>query len=721
MGPDTKSDSAHHELHGTLPPGTRLRNYELISVLGQGAFGITYLARDTLLGRELAIKEYLPTSLALREGGTTVVPRSTKLAEDFVWGRERFLDEARTLVTLESVPAVVRVYDYLEANGTAYMVMALARGETLEQRLRREGSLPAPIVERLLHRLLEGLEQVHTTGFLHRDIKPANIILDAKNNPTLIDFGASRASMAGRTTAMTAVFTPRYAAAEQHTSDEQGPWTDIYGLSVTLYCAVAGRPPPSAVERILNDRYQPLAELKPAGFPHEILRGIDSGLAVRAADRPQSIAAWRASFTSNQEWPNDATVVDRRIRHTAEPPVPVPAVGGLSGSAPPSAALSGVAWRTRVALYAGGATAAVVLAAGYFMFVSQTGQPETQPKVDTEVAARHQSQDAADAETKRQADAALAKAQAERQQAEAEARRKAEAEAKQKAEAEKQKAEALAKQKADAEAAKQKADAEAKQKADAEAKRKADAEAKQKADAEAKQKADAEAKQKAEALAKQKADAEAKQKADAEAKQKADAEAKQKADAEAKQKADAEAKQKADAEAKQKADAEAKQKADDEAKQRAEADARQKAEAAAEAAARKAAAETAETALQLTSADRQRLQAALTVLGFDTRGSDGVFGPRSREMIASWQRARGQPDTGFLSAAQHEALLREASLETARKPADQQPVTIKRQKAEDTKPTLSSNDPRCKSILQYSQLTGALSDEDRAYLRDRCR
>ena len=127
MGPDTKSDSGQHELHGALAPGTRLRNYELISVLGQGAFGITYLARDTLLGRELAIKEYLPTSLALREGGTTVVPRSTQLAEDFVWGRERFLDEARTLVTLEGVPAVVRVYDYLEANGTAPMCASTPR------------------------------------------------------------------------------------------------------------------------------------------------------------------------------------------------------------------------------------------------------------------------------------------------------------------------------------------------------------------------------------------------------------------------------------------------------------------------------------------------------------------------------------------------------------------------------------------------------------------
>ena len=625
MGADTTSDSGQHELHGTLPPGTRLRNYELISVLGQGAFGITYLARDTLLGRELAVKEYLPTSLALREGGTTVVPRSTQLAEDFVWGRERFLDEARTLVTLEGVPAVVRVYDYLEANGTAYMVMALARGETLEQRLKRDGSLPAPIVEQLLDRLLEGLEQVHTTGFLHRDIKPANIVLDAKNNPTLIDFGASRASMAGRTSAMTAVFTPRYAAAEQHTSDEQGPWTDIYGLAVTLYYAVAGRTPPTAMERILNDRYEPLTKLQPTGFRHGILKGIDAGLAVRAADRPQSIAAWRDSFASDAERPDDATVVDLRTRRAPQP-----------AERPASALPPAVTGRKRVALYAGGATAAIVLAAGGYLLLMppptpQSMQLEAERKAATQMAAQRQAEDEArakanaDAEAKRQAET-QAKAQAERQRAEAEARQKAEAEAR------------------------------------------------------------------------QKAAAEAKQRADAEAKQKADAEAKLKAEAEAKQKADAEAKLKAEAEAKQKTDAEA-----------------------ADAAARKAAAEAAENALQLTLGARQRLQIALTVLGFDTRGSDGVFGPRSREMIASWQRARGQPDTGFLSAAQQEALLREASIETARKPADQQPATIKRPKAEETKPTMSASDPRCKNILQYSQLTGALSDEDRAYLRERCR
>src|ERR1700675_4247770 len=114
MAVGTKEDAKPEELRGTLPGGTRLGNYELISVLGHGGFGITYYARDTTLGREVAVKEYLPTSLALRENGTTVVPRSTQLAEDFIWGRERFLEEARIFTQPEGVPAIARVSTSLE-------------------------------------------------------------------------------------------------------------------------------------------------------------------------------------------------------------------------------------------------------------------------------------------------------------------------------------------------------------------------------------------------------------------------------------------------------------------------------------------------------------------------------------------------------------------------------------------------------------------------------
>ena len=151
----------------------------------------------------------------MREGRTTVLPHSPDHAEQFAWGRERFLDEARTLARLDRTRPSYGCYDFLEANGTAYMVMALVEGETLNKRLMRDQRLTPEAVERLIFPLLDGLEAVHAIGFLHRDIKPANIMVDDQGRPTLIDFGASRAAMAGRSTTMTAIFTPGYAAAEQ--------------------------------------------------------------------------------------------------------------------------------------------------------------------------------------------------------------------------------------------------------------------------------------------------------------------------------------------------------------------------------------------------------------------------------------------------------------------------------------------------------------------------
>jgi serine/threonine protein kinase len=706
MAVGTKADAKPEELRGTLPAGTRLRNYELISVLGHGGFGITYYARDTTLGREVAVKEYLPTSLALRENGTTVVPRSTQLAEDFIWGRERFLEEARILATLEGVPSIVRVYDYLEANGTAYMVMGLARGETLDQRLKRDKQLAPAVIERMLERLLGGLEEVHKAGFLHRDVKPANIILDAKDNPTLIDFGASRAAMADRTAAMTAIFTPRYAAAEQLTSDKQGPWTDIYSVSATLYHSITGRAPPSSLERALNDTYEPLAGLSLAGFSAGTLPGIDAGLALRAKDRPQSIAVWRDVLSSTDASDGDATVV-RRVKPGAvpKPPGPAPKTPGpvphtAAPPAPPSAGsepsqLLAIAGKNRIKLYAGVMVAILILAVGGYLVFATKSAPSPTPFGDQKADGRDEAAKA-QAERQRAEQAAKQKAEAEasrkaaaeaQQKAAAEARQKAAAEAQQKAAAEtQQKADAAAQQKAAAEA-QQKAAAEAQQKAAAEAQQKAAAEAQQKADAAAQQKAAAEAQQKAAAEAQQKAAAEAQQKAAAEAQQKADAAAQQKAAAEAQQKAAAEAQQKAAAEAQQKAAAEAQQKADAAAQQKAAAEAQQKAaaeaqqKAAADAAAQKAA-EAAETALRLAPADRQRVQVALTSLGFDTHGADGVFGPRSREMITDWQRARNQPATGFLIAAQQQALLSEAAPALAKYDDDQKKAEEARRKEE---------------------------------------
>jgi serine/threonine protein kinase/peptidoglycan hydrolase-like protein with peptidoglycan-binding domain len=672
---DPEPATKQGELRGILPAGARLRSYELGSVLGQGAFGITYRARDTTLNRDVAIKEYLPTSLALREGATTVMPRSTELTEEFIWGRERFLEEARTLAKLDHASAVVRVIDFLEANGTAYMIMALVRGDTLDQLIRRDGPTPAAAIERLLYPLLDGLEQVHAVGFLHRDIKPSNIILDARGNPTLIDFGAARAAMAGRSTALTAIFTPGYAAVEQFTSANQGPWTDIYGLSATLYHAISGRVPPSAIDRMLDDSYEPLIHSAGPAFPPALLAGIDAGLAVRVKDRPQSIAEWRGVLSGAGG--DQATVA------LARPTGPSPKRAAATASVPAVAPARG----KRMGLWAAAAGAASILAGGgYGLFValrpptvSTAAQNLTAEELTRALDERRkadslaeekkkleeeaQRQAAVDAEAKRKADETLLAAQQQRQKAEQElAKLKADMEARRQAEAAQREQSAAAAQRAVEEAAKGNQAA-----AEMAALRKAEADAKQAAaaDAAAKQQADEAVQQKAEAeaAALRKAEEEAQKKATAEAETKRQAdEALAKAQAE-RQKADEAA---AAAAAKQKADAETKAKADAEA-------------------ADKKAAETGENALRLATTDRQHLQVALTSSGFDTRGSDGAFGPRSREMIAAWQKARNQPATGFLTGPQQQALLKEAAAAVSKYDDEQKKIEDDKKKAEDDK------------------------------------
>ncbi|OFX05765.1 MAG: hypothetical protein A3D94_05765 [Alphaproteobacteria bacterium RIFCSPHIGHO2_12_FULL_66_14] len=407
-----------------LRPGQTIGRYEIVSVLGQGGFGITYRARDIQLGREVAIKEYLPSALAVRQDGATVLPRTTKMADDFGWGRDRFVTEGRTLATLHRVPAIVHVFDFLEANGTAYIVMELLSGETLEDKLKRQGTLTPDEVDRILWPLLDGLEQVHGAGFLHRDIKPANILLNAAGDPTLIDFGAAREAMVGRTSAMTAIFTPGYAAAEQMTSAKQGPWTDIYGLAATLYHAIAGKTPPSAFDRMLDDGYEPLARLMPKGFAPGLLAGIDAGLAVAARDRPQSIAGWRPILGMTAAPAADATVLIGKTE--------APAIGRQSVLTPATVPAASSA-RSRTGLWLALAVVAIAVlgGGGYYATAMRGPDPET-------VKARAAAEAAEEEKRKFQEEAQKLRAEkeaAEQRKAEEDARLKAEQEARQKAEA----------------------------------------------------------------------------------------------------------------------------------------------------------------------------------------------------------------------------------------------------------------------------------------------
>ncbi|HYX02485.1 MAG TPA: serine/threonine-protein kinase, partial [Reyranella sp.] len=505
-----------------LRPGERVGRYEIVSLLGQGGFGITYRAKDAQLDREVAIKEYLPSLLAVRRGTTELVPRSEETAEDFRWGLGKFIDEGRTLARLGRAPAIVRVHDFLECHGTAYLVMELLQGETLEHRLHRSGTLDVKAVNGLFWPLLDGLARVHATGFLHRDIKPANILVDADGCPTLIDFGASRAAVIGHSAAMTAIFTPGYAAIEQYTSSSQGPWTDIYGLSATVHHAIVGHPPPPAVARILEDAYRPLVALRPAGFDQSFLAGIDAGLSIRASQRPQSIDRWRELL---QTRPSDQETAD-----TVH-------LGRLSRLRRPDRSRAQSRSPPRLLL---GALAAIGLAVlgtlAYVAFVPQRMSPSAALE-------GLQVQELEQVLIQRRKAAAEAAA---KQQAEEEAQREAAAEAQ-------RQADEAARRKAAAEAAaKQRAEEEAKRQAAAEAQRQADEATKRKAAAEAaaKQQAEEEAKRQAAAEARRQADEAARRKAAAEAaaKQQAEEEAKRQAAAEAQRQADEAARRKAAAE-----------------------------------------------------------------------------------------------------------------------------------------------------------------------------
>ncbi len=313
-----------HDNVQALPAGTLLGDFRLDAVIGHGGFGITYRAFDTQLAKIVAIKEYLPVEYAVRDAGGTVVPRGSRYADDFAWGRERFLDEARALARFRHVH-IVPVLRYFEANGTAYTVMEFEDGRSVADLLRApDQRVPADVVRRLAEGLLKGLATVHAQGFLHRDIKPANIIVRRTDGvPVLIDFGAARQAMGGRTRTLTNVMTPQYAPIEQYAMDgKQGPWSDIYAAAAVLYQCIAGRAPPEAAARVGHDPYVPLADLGDDRFDRAFLAAIDRALAFAAPDRPQTIAEWAALFG-----PTIGRVADAPTQRLEPPTMPNPAAG----------------------------------------------------------------------------------------------------------------------------------------------------------------------------------------------------------------------------------------------------------------------------------------------------------------------------------------------------------------------------------------------------------
>ena len=289
-----------------LPPDTVLRDgdYQILAILGQGGFGITYRALNSRLGREVAIKEFFPSSCD-REG-LLVSPSGGTTAIDYENGKAAFLSEARVLARFDH-PAIVRVFGAWEENRSAYMEMELLRGQTLAHVLDQYRRLNPNDVLRLFGPILDALQVLHNEGYLHRDIKPQNLMLcgvaqgatDAEHcvrhaRAVLLDFGAAHHVGSGASQALSVVVTPGYAPLEQYAvRARRGAFTDIYALCATLYHALSGQAPPPASDRAIGQALTPLEDLV-AGLPQEWYRAIAAGLQTEIAKRPQSVGELRA-------------------------------------------------------------------------------------------------------------------------------------------------------------------------------------------------------------------------------------------------------------------------------------------------------------------------------------------------------------------------------------------------------------------------------------------
>ncbi len=282
-----------------LEIGTTLaKDYRIEEILGAGGSGITYIAKEIPLNRNVAIKEYFPSDFAIRKSEHTVGAKTESDEEDYNWGLERFIEEAQTLAKFDH-HNIVKVYRYFQAHNTAYMVLKFEEGVDFKTWLAELDRPPSQTeLDDIITPLLDALELIHKDNFLHRDIAPDNIIIRKDGSPVLIDFGSARRVIANRPKTVSALIKPGYSPFEQYamTGKNQGPWTDIYSLAATLYHAVTGERPMDSPTRMIGDELVSTRKAAHPEYRKSFLQAIDSAMKLKVKDRPQDITTWRESL-----------------------------------------------------------------------------------------------------------------------------------------------------------------------------------------------------------------------------------------------------------------------------------------------------------------------------------------------------------------------------------------------------------------------------------------
>lgn len=288
-----------------LPEGTVLNGrYILGRVLGQGGFGITYVAHDYNTGKLFAVKEYFPETFATRTADKTVSIFTDNRKENFLYGKQCFLNEAKTLAEFIGNPNIVRVYSYFEENNTAYFVMDYVKGISLREYLNKRGKISWEEAEKLLFPIMDALSEVHSRGIIHRDVAPDNIYIDDSGTVKLLDFGAARYSLGDKSQSLDVILKPGFAPYEQYSRrSHQGPYTDIYALAATFYFSVTGRLPPDSIDRQSHDELIPPSMLG-IDIPPNVENAICKGLEVNYTDRFQNMFDFKQAFLSGRKSEN---------------------------------------------------------------------------------------------------------------------------------------------------------------------------------------------------------------------------------------------------------------------------------------------------------------------------------------------------------------------------------------------------------------------------------
>ena len=284
-----------------LPPGYQLQGYEISKVLSAGGFSFVYIARDAD-GHNVAIKEYLPATLALRNEGALVQVPTSDATANFRHGLKCFFEEGRALAKIEH-KNIIRVLNFFRANDTVYMVMQYERGKSLQEFiLAQTEPVSEKFVCRIFGQLLNGLREVHARKLLHLDIKPANIYIRRDGTPVLLDFGSARQTLSAALPWLPPSYTPGFAPPEQYFDRKLlGPWSDVYSVGASMYACLLRAAPMAADQRIKQDQLVPAAQLGKNIYSTELLQLIDRCMALDHLQRPQSIFALQKALLHHGE------------------------------------------------------------------------------------------------------------------------------------------------------------------------------------------------------------------------------------------------------------------------------------------------------------------------------------------------------------------------------------------------------------------------------------